>query len=128
MKQNNLLGSLLLLLFLLGSFFRGRSIFLWFFFFLLLLLIHGSRYKQVNDRFCQDITVVIKLKFSKDIVKLIFVKNVSFDHLSLDLLFNFFIKSFKCSNNKIIRIIDTTCHLGSKHLDHVVIVAGSSNF
>merc|ERR1719495_917433 len=145
--MSKLLGSLLLLLFLLCSFFWGRSIFLWcfffLFFFLFLLLIHGSRYKQVNNRFCQNITIVIKLKFSKDIIqfiliqfitkcrqdmdKVIFVKNVSLDHLSLNLLLNFFIKSFKCSDNKVIRIIDTTSHLSCKHLDHVVIVAGSAN-
>merc|ERR1719420_1489111 len=54
-------------------------------------------------------------------------QDVPLHHLTLDLLFNFFIKRLKCTHDEVIRIIDTSSHLGGEHLDHVVIVAGSSH-
>merc|ERR1719420_2677522 len=54
-------------------------------------------------------------------------QDVPLHHLTLDLLFNFFIKGLKCTNDEVIRIVDTSSHLGGEHLDHVVIVAGPSH-
>merc|ERR1719225_1919368 len=109
----------------------------------LLLLIHGSGDKQIHDRLGHHITVIVKLKLSEDVINLILIEFVSeccenmnklvlhedvpLDHLTLDLLLNFFIKGLKCTNNEVIGIVDTSSHLCSEHLDHVVVVAGPAH-
>merc|ERR1719461_1305505 len=112
-------------------------------FFFLLLFIHSSSNKEIHHRFCHDITIIIKLKFSEDVINFIFckfvtkssqnvdevffLKDVTSNHLALNLFFNFFIEGFESVYYKFIRIIGATSHLSFKHLDHVIIVAGTSN-
>ena len=103
----HLLGSFLLLLLLLCTLISSRGLcwsFLFLLFLLFLLLVHGSRNKEVNDGLGQNIAVVVVLKLSEDIIqfvdsefvpescqnvdKIVFIKNVSLDDLSLDLLLN----------------------------------------
>merc|ERR1712203_401153 len=140
-RQPQLLGSFLLLLLLLGTFITRRSLssggFLFLLFLLFLLLVHGSGNKEVDDRFGQNITVVVVLELSEDVVqfidgelvseggqnmdKVVLIENVTLNNLSFNLLLHFFIKSLKCIHNHVIRIVDTSSHLGSKHLDHVVV-------
>merc|ERR1719219_1275771 len=79
-RPQQLLGSFLLLLLLLGPFVSRGSLGAGGFFFLLfllfLLLVHSSGNKEVDNRLGQNITIVVVLKLSEDIIQFINCKFV----------------------------------------------------
>merc|ERR1711915_587450 len=112
-----LLGSLLLLLLLLGLTFillcwgflnrcRGR-------FFSFGFLLDSN--KEADDLLGLDHVVFINLKFTKDVI------NLSLGHLA------FLVVSLESLDDEVIRVISISSHLLLEHLDHVVIGAGTSD-
>merc|ERR1719474_66722 len=128
-----LLGSLLLLLLLLGLTFillcwgflnRCRGRFFSFGFFL-------DSNKEVDDILGLDHVVFINLKFTKYVINLSLGHLVSpghesmLEHLGVDLAF--LVVSLESLDDEVIRVISISSHLLLEHLDHVVIGAGTSN-
>merc|ERR1719334_1559228 len=146
-KRHSLLGSLLLLLLLLGSFFTSSCRFLFLFgsfsFFLLLLLIHSSSNKQVHNRLGHDISIVVILKLTIDVINLILchlvskcrqdmsevllVQDMPSHNLTFDLLLDLLIICQECLDHHIVRIVDSSGHFSFKHLDHCVVGARSAH-
>merc|ERR1719415_510464 len=128
-----LLGSLLLLLFLL----LGVFLFLWWSFLydrwwgwlLLLLLLDGD--KETDDLLALDHVVLIDLELSEDIINLSFGHLVSpghqgmLEHLGVNLAFN--IVSLESLDNEVVRVVTVSGHLLLEHLHHVVVGAGTAN-
>merc|ERR1712228_152281 len=133
-SRGNLLGSLLLLLFLLlslafillcwGFLNRCRGRFFSFGFFL-------DSNEEANDILRFDHVVFINLKFTKDVINLSLGHLVSpghesmLEHLGVNL--SFLVVGLESLDNKIIRVISISSHLFLEHLDHVVIGACTSN-
>merc|ERR1719244_2177488 len=132
-SRGHLLGSLLLLLLLLGLTFillcwgflnRCRGRFFSFGFFL-------DSNKEADDILGLDHVVFINLKFTKDVINLSLGHFVSpghesmLEHLGVDLAF--LVVSLECLDDEVIRVISISSHLLLEHLDHVVIGAGTSN-
>merc|ERR1711973_279731 len=128
-----LLGSLLLLLFLL----LGVFLFLWWSFlydrwwgWLLLLLLLDSN-KETDDLLALDHVVLINLELSEDVVNLSPGHLVSpshesvLEHLGVNLAFD--VVSLESLNNEVVRVVTVSGHLLLEHLHHVVVGAGTAN-
>merc|ERR1712113_73267 len=148
-SDNFLLGSLLLLLLLLGSICWSCCVGLcWgslhlLLLLLFLLLIHTSSNKQVNHRLCKDSAIVVKIKLFKHIVNLFLSQFVTkihqevFEVLSVDQILHsgyvlhslgkLFVVAFEGSHNEVVRIVNKSGHFCLETLDHVFVVARSPN-
>merc|ERR1719515_503190 len=121
MISHLLSGLLLLLLFLLGILFllwRCLNNLWWWCGFLLLFLLDG--HKEANNLLGLDAVVFINLELTKDVLDL------SLEHLGVDLAFQ--VICLESLNNEVVGVISISGHLLLKHLDHVVISAGTTNF
>merc|ERR1711999_10531 len=132
--MSNLLGSLLLLLFLLLGFTfillcwgflnrcRGR-------FFSFGFLLDGN--KEADDILGLDHVVFINLKFTKNVINLSLSHLISpghesmLEHLGVNLAL--LVVGLESLDDEVIRVISISSHLLLEHLDHVVIGAGTSD-
>merc|ERR1712183_212599 len=129
----NLLGGLLLLLFLLLAiilFLCGWGLNNGFRFrFFLLFFLLGN--KEAEHLLGLDHVVLINVEFIKDFVHLSFGHLISpslegvLEHLDVNLAFN--IIGLKCLDDEVVGVIALAGHLLLEHLDHVVKGAGTSN-
>merc|ERR1711931_389062 len=129
----HLLGSLLLLLLLLGvisllfnwSFLNWRRCF----FNLLLFLLDSN--KESNNFLGLDHVVFINLKLTEDVIDLSLCHLVSpghqsvLEHLGVNLSVH--VVSLESLDNEVIGVVSVSGHLLLEHLDHVLVGAGTTN-
>merc|ERR1719245_1624746 len=118
---NNLLGGLLLLLLLLGAtvittFFCGCGC-------LFLLLLTATGNKESDHILGSNKAIIVDLSLVELVTE---VHEGMTEHLSFDFAFD--LVGLEGTDNEVIGIVGSTGHLFLEHLDHVVEVAGTSNF